>query len=367
MENTERAEKESTTESKSGSPLRPMDAVRALYSVDDAGTAGSLFDRLSHSIFEVPDPTPAPALQQAAAFLTYRVVKRTTRREGSTLRNPLLERSAHPYAQTLLTSSSAENAKLVEGGDPMNGPYMMLVPEIRESATIWDKLFFGSVQGRDVQLRFRWETRATFGQARQKLKKGKPVRMKALAAGTGLSMILAYDRLIKEGHQNVTCQITDRDAANTAKTNRLLEKLAGNRRWVLGAEGISANTEDIFAASKASSGFDVVTAVGILEYLQGHTCETTERRLGAAESPEEKTAIHLAEAIGSVTNPGGYAIVNSYRPHHCTKLLELFGKQFDYRGKPELDTVMAAGGFRPAHTMGSGVIYDVVVYEKTAK
>lgn len=361
--NTERAGGKLKTGN--GAPLRPMDAVLALYAENHAETANALFDCLSREIFEVPDPSPAPALQQALAFLTYRVVKRTTRRDGATLRNGLLERSGHPYARALLVSSSAENEALVEGGDPMNGPYMMLVPEIRESATIWDKLFFSSVQGRDVQLRFRWETKGTVEQARQKLKSGKAIRMKALAAGTGLSMLLAYDRLVKDGHGEISCQITDRDPANTAKTTRLLEKLAPLRGWKLGAEGISARTEDIFAATKSASGFDVVTAVGILEYLEGHTCQTTEQRLGEPASVDNRTAVHLAETISAITASKGVAIVNSYRPHHCIKLLEVFGKRFDYRGKPELDTVMAAGGFRPDRTVGSGVIYDVVIYEKT--
>lgn len=347
-------------------PLRPMDAVLALYAENHAETANSLFDHLSREIFEVPDPSPAPALQQALAFLTYRVVKRTTRRDGSTLRNGLLERSGHPYARALLVSSSAENEALVEGGDPMNGPYMMIVPQIRETATIWDKLFFSSVQGRDVQLRFRWETKGTVEKACQKLKGGKGVQMKALAAGTGLSMILAYDRLVKDGYGDIFCQITDRDPANTAKTTRLLEKLAPLRGWNIGANGISAHTEDIFAATKSSSGFDVVTAVGILEYLEGHTCDTTEQRQGEAASTDDRTARHLVETISALAAPDGAAIVNSYRPHHCTKLLEVFGKRFDYRGKVELDTVMALGEFRPARTMGSGVIYDVVIYEKAA-
>jgi hypothetical protein len=363
---------ENTTSQDTGTlptPMRPMDAVSALYSTDSAGTADRLFSRLSQSIFAHPDPAPAPPLQQTLAFLTYRVVKRTTRREttasGTVLRNRLLERSGHPYARALLSSSSAQNEKLVEGGDPMNGPYMMLVPEVRASATIWDKLFFQSVQSRDVQLRFRWETQATAEQARQRHAAGKPVRLKALAAGTGLSMILAYDRLVRDGC-DVICQITDRDPSNTAKTTRLLEKLAGTRGWKLGSDGISAHTEDIFAAG-ASSDVDVATAVGILEYLQGFTCDTTERRQGQAETPEERTGPHLAETLGALTNAGGCAIVNSYRPHHCIRLLELFGKHFDYRGPAELDAVMKAGGFRTVRTVGSGVIYDVVVYDKPGR
>jgi hypothetical protein len=352
---------------KPADPLRPMDAVAALYSPDHADATEALFASLSRGVFDVPAPAPAPALQQALAFLTYRVVKRTTRREagpaGPILRNGLLERSGHPYARTLLSSSNSENEALVEGGDPMNGPYMMIMSEIRASATLWDKLFFSSVQGRDVQLRFRWETQATVDQARKRQAAGKNVRLKALAAGTGLSMILAYDRLVQDGIA-VACELTDRDAANTAKTTRLLEKLAARRGWKLGAGGISARTEDIFAAADGTTGYDIVTAVGILEYLQGHACDTTERRQRLPDATEERTAVHLAETLGALTESGGCAIVNSYRPHHCTRLLELFGKRFDYRGMPELDTVMKAGGFRPGRTVGSGVIYDVAVYDR---
>ena len=360
---------ESNPTGKLPTTMRPMDAVSALYSADSAGAADAVFSSLSRSIFDQPDPAPATSLQQTLAFLTYRVVKRSTRREtlssGTVLRNRLLERSGHPYARALLSSSSTQNEKLVEGGDPMNGPYMMLVPEVRAAATIWDKLFFQSVQSKDVQLRFRWETQATVEQARQRQAIGKPVRLKALAAGTGLSMILAYDRLVREGCDSV-CQITDRDPANTAKTTRLLKKLAGTRGWKLGPEGISAHTEDIFSG-EASSNIDVATAVGIFEYLQGLTCDTTERRQGLSEPDEERTAPHLAEALGAITNAGGCAIVNSYRPHHCIRLLELFGKHFDYRGPSELDAVMKAGGFHPCRTVGSGVIYDVVVYDKQAR
>ena len=69
-----------------------------------------------------------------------------------------------------------------------------------------------------MQLRFIWETRATYEAARSRLEKGGVVRLKAVAAGTGLSMILAYDRLIKEGYDpaRITVRITDRDKASTA-------------------------------------------------------------------------------------------------------------------------------------------------------
>jgi hypothetical protein len=345
--------------------VRAMDAVDALYSADNAPLADALFSRLSETIFDRPAPPPARPLQQLMARLTCRIVKRTTVREGSRYRNRLLEHSGHPYAQALLASSTKETQALVEGGDPMNGPYMMLVPEIRESATLWDRLFFSSVQGKDVQLRFLWEARATQAEARKRLAQGRPVRITALAAGTGLNLILAYDRLVREGAQGVVAEITDRDPANTAKTSRLLAKLAPVRGWKLGSDGISARTEDIFEEPRTSS--DVVTTVGILEYLQGFTCDTTERRRGLAEPEEPRTIRHLAVKLGAMTAPEASVIANTFRPHASTRLLELFGKQFDYRNPADLDAAMAEGGFVPSRSEGSALVYDVRVYDKSRK
>ena len=77
------------------------------------------------------------------------------------MRHPILERGRHPYGRALLDSSSREHESLVEGGDPMNGPYMMIRPAILKISDVCDRLFLHSVQGKDVQLRFIWETRAT--------------------------------------------------------------------------------------------------------------------------------------------------------------------------------------------------------------
>lgn len=352
--------------------VRPMDAVAALYSEGDVEVAAAIFASLSKAVFDQPAPKPAGRLQSLLSRITHRVVKRTTTRHqaaegGHHYRNRLLERSRHPYAKSLLASSSAETQSLVEGGDPMNGPYMMLAPEIRKNATIWDKLFFNSVQGKDVQLRFLWETRATYEQAKKRLAGGHAASLKALAAGTGLSMILAYDRLVREKRGRITCLIADRDSANTEKTGRLLGKLARIREWNFQKEsGIWAETEDIFADTENGAVHDVVTAVGILEYLQGSTCDTTERRHRLPEPEELITALHLAEKLGAITNEGAAVIVNSSRPHPTTRLLELFGKQFDYRNLANVDAVMAGGGFHRAHTMGSAEIYDVIVYEKAS-
>ncbi len=347
--------------------LRPMEAVAALYAADDAGVAAALVASLGKAIFEEPVPKPTNALRTALAGVTYRVVKQTTTREGTTYRNRLLEQSGHPYAQALLASSRPETQALVEGGDPMNAPYMMIAPEIRRNIALWDNLFFNSVQSQDVQLRFIWETRTTHELAKMRLAKGHPVHLKALAGGTGLSMILAYDRLVREGSDPamVTCRITDRDTANTAKTNRLLAKLAALRGWKIGARGqpgISAHTEDIFAGAVAGEAYDVVTVVGILEYLQGHTCETTERRQGLPETPDAKTALHLAEKLKQMTAGDASVIVNSYKPHPSIRILEMFGKRYDYRTRGDVDAVLAAGGFRAVRTVGSAHIYDVMVY-----
>ncbi|MFZ4682851.1 MAG: hypothetical protein ACOYMS_10130 [Terrimicrobiaceae bacterium] len=350
--------------------LRPMDAVAALYATDQAAVAAALVASLGKSIFEEPVPKPTNAVRTALAGLTYRVVKQTTKRDGTTYRNRLLERSGHPYAQALLASSRPETQALVEGGDPMNAPYMMIAPEIRENIALWDNLFFNSVQSKDVQLRFIWETRTTHELAKTRLTKRRPVRLKALAGGTGLSMILAYDRLIQEGGDptQITCEITDRDTANTAKTNRLLAKLAAGRGWKIGARGqagISAYTEDIFAGAVAGESYDVVTTVGILEYLQGHTCETTERRQGLPETQDTKTALDVAQKLTQITATDASVIVNSYKPHPSIRILELFGKMYDYRTRGDVDAVLATGGFRAVRTVGSAHIYDVIVYEKS--
>ena len=112
----------------------------------------------------------------------------------------------------------------------MNGPYMMLSPEIRKNGGLWDRIFFDSIQSKDVQVRFIHETQATYTAAKRVLDRGESVRIKAVAAGTGLSLILVYDKLIRDGYdpKSITAVITDRDPANTEKSNRLLGKLANH-------------------------------------------------------------------------------------------------------------------------------------------
>ena len=358
--------------------LTPMDAVSALYSGQDWTLSEAIVSSLSRAVFGETWIKPAGLVQRAMARASYRHLKRTTTRvnhpESSGFSNRLLERSGHPYARSLLSASRKEIEALVEGGDPMNGPYMMLAPEIRGAGSGWDRIFFNSVQGRDVQLRFIWETQATYEEAKRRLEQGASVRLKALAAGTGLSMILAWDRLVRDGYdpRRITARITDREATNTEKTKHLLSKLETTRQEAKGAgeeSGISAATEDIFVGEPRSGtdpveGYDVVTSVGILEYLQGFTCDTTERRHGLPITEEPATAHHLAAKLHEITTGSASLIVNTYRPHASTRILEVFGKKFDYRHRKDLASLLATAGMRGVRLMGSGNIYDVEIYEK---
>lgn len=354
--------------------MRPMEAVAALYAENQADQAQAIFSNLSQVVFGEHGLTPATVGRRLLARLSYRIVKRTTTRavdgEATTYRSPILERSGHPYAMTVLAPSHRDVEGLVEGGDPMNGPYMMIVPEIRRAGDRWDRLFFNSVQGRDVQLRFIWETRTTHEEATRRLTQGKPVRLKALAAGTGLSMILAYDRLLRDGHDPaaLSVTITDREATNTEKTRRLLAKLPATRDHVTavpGESGVAVFSEDVFKASAGPApGYDIVTAVGIFEYLQGYTCDTTERRQRLPEPKEQADAERLATRIAAITAPDASLIVNTYRPHSSIRLLEVFGKKFDYRTRKNMAGLLATASFIPARQIGSGTIYDIDVYKK---
>ena len=358
--------------------IRPMDAVVALYSDSDHELSEAIIASLSRAIFGGGHFKPAGPAQRAMARISYRILKWTTNRRktnaeeyaGGAYHNPILERTGHPYARALLDSARREAESLVEGGDPMNGPYMMIPPEILRAGTTWDRIFLNSVQARDVQLRFIWETQATYDAVRSRLQNGGVVRLKAIAAGTGLSMILAYDRLMQDGYDpaRITVRITDREKTNVEKTNRLLAKLDSTRGRPPGAEfegGISAGIEDIFEGeAKKSTQYDVVTAVGILEYLQGFTCDTTERCLHLEQPEEAATAQILAARLDGMTTDSAALIVNTFRPHASTRILELFGRRFDYRNRENLSALLAPANFRTPRLVGSGNIYDVEVYEK---
>jgi len=357
-----------------------MDAVVALYSDGDAELSEAIIASLSCAVFGPGSVTRAGLPQKLFSRFTHQVLKLTTKRrkaddqsgDTSTYCNPILERSGHPYARALLTSSSTAEKSVIEGGDHMNGPYMMIVPEILKLGTTWDRIFLNSVQGKDVQLRFIWETKATYQEAKVRLDKGQNVRIKAVAAGTGLSMILAYDRLMRDGYDpaRITARITDREKSNTEKSRRILAKLSttrGGEASDSSGGGISAETEDIFGempGSESEAAYDVVTAVGILEYFQGFTCQTTERSLDLSQPEEEAHAVHLAQKLSQMTADDGSLITNTCRPQASTRILELFGKRFDYRTRTNLSELLRTVKFRNPRLMGTGNIYDVKVYEK---
>lgn len=355
--------------------LSPMEAVSALYHGTDAELTGTILNDLSHQVFHGPEIAPAGRAQRFMARVSHRLLQATTRLEsngasGQVYQNRLLQRSGHPYALALLNSTTQETASLVEGGDPMNGPYLMLAPSVRANGDRWDHLFFNSVQGKDVQFRFIRETRATYEQAKAILESGRPVRLKAVAAGTGLSLILAYHKLIQEGHDpaSITALITDRDRANTGKTKHLLHKLAstrGNRFTCNNGYGIAARTEDLFMDSSpeaAGAEFDIITAVGILEYFEGTSSHTTRERLGLPAPEGGLLDSDLAARLAGMTTAGGQLIINTYRDHASVRILELFGKRFAFRDRTHLAALLGPHGFKPHKSAGSANIYDVEVF-----
>jgi hypothetical protein len=363
--------------------LKPMDAVAALYSSDDLELSGRIVASLSDAIFNGSEIRQAGRVQRTMARVSYRMLQWTTTSgkgkdekgsEVTVFSNPVLERSRHPFARSLLGSSRSETASLMEGGDSMNGNYVMIAPEIRMNGGLWDRLFLGSVQGKDVRLRLALETRATYETARRWLERGEPVRLKAVAAGTGLSMILAYDKLVRDGYnpELITATITDREKANIDKTNCLLDNLVTtreNKRGLGMGYGISANTEDILAENGEEGAayiarYDVVTAIGILEYFQGFSYRTTEQRLKIESPVDAASAQDLAMRLYAMTTDRASLIVNTYRDDASTRILELFGRKFDYRNRENLRSLLASVNFQPVRLVGSGNIYDVEIYEK---
>ena len=364
--------------------LKPMEAVQALYSSGQHELSEEIVASLSRSIFSGSETRAAGLVQRTLARVSYRILQWTTTStkpadesgfKVPVFSNRIMERSKHPYAKALLASSRSETASLMEGGDPMNGNYMMIAPEIRMNGRLWDRLFLDSVQGKDVRLRLVLETRATYGTARRLLEEEKPVRLKAVAAGTGLSMILVYDRLIRDGYHPdlVSAKITDWEEANIAKANRLMDKLATTRerkRSPGTGFGIWADTEDIFAeygkgGATCTARYDVVTAIGILEYFQGFSYRTTEQRLKLKSQVETPTAQDLAKRLYDMTTDRASLIVNTCRDDSSTRILELFGRKFDYRNREDLRSLLTSVNFRPVRLVGSGNIYDVEIYEKT--
>ena len=60
----------------------------------------------------------------------------------------------------------------------------------------------------------------------------------------------------------------------------------------------------------------------------------------------------------------GDLIVNTYLPHPSARILELFGRRFDYRNQENLTSLLATADFRAPRLVGSGNMYGVLVYEK---
>ena len=335
-----------------------MEAAIALFEEDDA-TSTALVDSLSRVVFDTPQPAAASGIKRILARLALRYLTRTTRIEDGRHRNAALERTEYPYALILLHSTDEESANLVEGGDPMNAPYMMGLPEIRENAIIYDKLFLDSVIGQDVRLRFRWETLATYELAKAKLDAGSPVRLKAGAAGTGLSMILTYHRLIKDGYdpEKITVHITDRAPENSAKTNRLLAHLGygGN---------IIAYPEDLLEAPEPEEHYDVLTLVGILEYFIGDTATTTEELQGNPAPTSGPHASDFFQSAAKTLAPGGTLIVNTFHIETGARLVEPFGKKMRYRTLKELTTLAKAANLSPQKTQGSSHVFNIELFSK---
>lgn len=363
-------------------PVTPMEAVNILYSEGESELTEAIVASLCKQIFEAPAPKPAAGFKRLLAVISFQLLKRTTTTKTETghdgqefvaYQNSILEKSNHPYAEALLETSGADSASFVEGGDPMNAPYMMISPEIRSTGCTWDRLLLDSVQGKDVQLRFTCEAQATLEAAKRRLDEGRAVRLKAAAAGTGLSMILVFDRLVREGYDPalITMTITDRCATNVTKIDRLLGKLASTRDHLAQdgkSCGISARTEDLMdPESNSIEPYQVVTLIGILEYFHGHTSTTTEEHLGHPITNLEPCAKDLAHAIAATTSDHGTLIANTYRVEVGARILEIFGKKFRYRDREDLHKLVEAAGFVPSHTAGSGHIYDVEVFEKQPK
>lgn len=358
--------------------LTPMDALRTLYGEGEIDAARAIIGSLSRRIFEAPPPEPSGAVRRLLARGVLRLMQRTTRSETRTgpdgvpmifYRNSILESSKHPYAATLLEPSRADTSNFVEGGDPMNAVYMMLAPEVRRHATLWDNIMLDSVQARDVQWRLVVETRMTFQLAAARLQEGQPVRLKAAAAGTGLSMILVLNRLLQEGHDpsKIAAFIGDREESNTRKTLRLLEKLPSTRPHLDGAGSgsIKVRQEDLLQPSEEPPA-DVVTLVGILEYFPGGTATTTEELQGEPPPREQVQAADIVRGIARLTAPGGSLLVNTYRLAPAARILENFGKRFRYRGRPEMQQLLGNEGFVTTGRHASANIFDLEVFRREA-
>ena len=357
-----------------------MEALAILYGEGQEAASREIVDGLIRQIFDGPEREHLTGIRRALTGFVFWLMDNTTRKEVRTgpdgnksaiYRNRILERIRHPYTTTLLNPAES-TASLVEGGDPMNAIYMMICPRVARSAGLWDRLLLDSVPSRDVQVRFIWETRLTHELASRRLRLGEPVRIKAFAAGTGLSVLLAYERLLRDGHDPklIRAVISDRDSAHCRKTLQLIAKLPLLRDQIdqsgLGTHGILAQAEDIFQPAVATEmPFHVVTAVGILEYFTGHTYATSEDRLGEPAPAGKPDAEDVLRVVAGQTAAGGHLILNTHREAAATRILEVFGKRFRYRRLEHLRALAATAGFAPTGTSFSANVYDVEVFEKS--
>ena len=97
--------------------LAPMEAADVIYSECDAELTEALLESLGEHIFYRDLPKPSSKIRRLLARGIVRLLHRTTRTETQTAadgsefvsyRNRILERSDHPYAQTLLGPSRAD-------------------------------------------------------------------------------------------------------------------------------------------------------------------------------------------------------------------------------------------------------------------
>ena len=178
-------------------------------------------------------------------------------------------------------------------------------------------------------------------------------------------MVVVLDRLVREGHDPalITATIADREAPNVAKAALLLGKLDSTRP-LLESGRVRAVTEDLLAPAPGGP-YDVITVMGILEYFPGHTLTTTEQNHGhpAPEGPPH--AEDLVRNIAAMTASGGALVTNTFRLLTAVRIMEVFGKKFRYRGRPEMQRLLAASGFVPAGRHHSANIFDVEIFRKT--
>lgn len=363
-------------------PPSPSEAVAALYGPGDAPAARAIVASLGRRVFGGTPPKPSGPLRRALARLALALMRRTTGTatrpgpDGKPVvihRNRILESSGHPYASALLEPSRADTAAFVEGGDPMNTVYMMIAPEIAARAGRWDSIMLDSVQARDVQWRLVWEARFTYELARARLKSGRPVRLKAVAAGTGLCLILVVEQLLAEGYDPgmISATISDREPSNIEKALRLIEKLPGAGRQLAlhtgSSSGIFLQIEDVLRASTKTANdalYDVVTVIGLLEYFPGFTSTTTEELAGEPTPELAPSATEVVRNIAAMVAPAGNLVANTFRRQAAVHIMEVFGKKFRYRGRKEMEKLLSMGGFAPTGKFVSGNVFDVEVFAK---